>query len=182
MQHKCRVRSVIILSCALVGGSCAPVSEVRLSAEDRQICMTERDSKGRFVMRMSPFHSACMDYGAAETIRGVWFSGFEEGRFVEGAKGLPTKRPRYRTHLAFISNTSDSEVPNIAGRTCNEVFYLEFIGRRAVRAYGREGVRKLGPAMDDDEIEVIRVDRVVRSTFLGFVGADFGSGRPLGRC
>jgi len=182
LQHKYRVRSATILLCALVGGSCAQISEVRLSAEDRLICMKERDLQGRYVMRMSPFNSACMDYGAPERIRGVWFSGFEEGRFVEGAKSLPKKKPRYRTHLASISNTSDRVVPNISGRTCNEVFYMEFIGRRAVREYGRAGVHKLGPGMADDEIEVIQVDRVLNWTSLGFVGAEFGSGQPLVPC
>jgi hypothetical protein len=141
--------------------------------------MTQKDSEGRTVFIMSPFNSACLDYGVPEKIRGVWFDEPEGGPFVEGEQIVPRKRPRFRAYLSLADREAlDVDVPH----SCNPVFYLEFIGRRAVREYGREGVRNLGSAMEDDEIEVIRGDQVLRSKFLGFVKMDFKAGKQIVRC
>lgn len=128
---------------------------------------------------MSPFNSGCMDYGAPEKIRGVLFDEPEGGPFVEGKHDLPRKRPRFRAYVSLVEREAlEVEVPE----WCNPVFYIEFIGRRAVREYRRDGVRKLGSAMEDDEIEVIRGEQILQSKFLGFVRLDFRAGKPLVPC
>jgi len=141
--------------------------------------MTQKDSEGRFVIRMSPFHSACMDYGAPERIRGVWFGEPEGGPFVEGEQNLPRMRPKFQAYVYF---TDPEALDVVAPYPCSPVFYLEFVGRRALREYGREGVRKLGSAMDDDDIEVIRGEKILNSKLLGFVKPPFRGGKPVTYC
>ena len=178
LQHKWEMRFEILFNCELAAGSCAPVSEMRLSAEDRLICMTERDLQGRYVMRMSPFNSACMDYGAPERIRGVWFDEPEGGPFVEGEQNLPRMRPKSR---GFVDFTDREAFDVVAPFPCSPIFYVEFVGRRAVREYRREGVRKLGRAMEDD-IEVIRGEQILQSKLLGFEKPPFKGGKPVNYC
>ena len=177
------MRSVIILLCATLAGGCASLPETRLSAEDLRICTTQTNSEGRFAILKSAFNSACMEFGAPERIRGVWFRGFEEGRLVEGAESLPKKRPRYRTHLVYFEDPMlDAVLPKKQHPACNEVFYLEFLGRRAIREFGRDGVRRLGSALEYGEIEVIQAEQILEAKFLGFVIADFRSGKPIVLC
>ena len=177
----------IIVPIVLAALACACTSSAipgtRLTAEQKRICLDERDAEGRAVINWSAYNVGCLEYGLPERMHGVWYWGFEESSFLKDARtvGLTRDirwedRPEYEAHLTFRDNGELEKVamPEARGG-CALAVYLEFIGRRAVRDYSKRG-RGLS-----EEVEVIQVEKVLDSKFVGFVSKTV-KGRPYTSC
>lgn len=155
-----------ILGALLVTG-CAAVPEIRLSAKDRADCIRSEDPTSNFLI-MSSFDSACLEYGRKERISGVWYLGFEDSSFAKDVRTVPLvrditeRRPEFDVWLKLTDEAWDDIEGDIPERKlgCTRAIYLQFDGRRAIR--------RIPPPLRSD-VEVILIERVIRSTFVGYV-------------
>ena len=171
--------------CAALACACAspPIPGTRLTAEQKRICLEERDAEGRTVINISPYNVGCLEYGLPERMRGVWYWGFEESSFLKDATTVSLTRdirwedrPEYDAHLTFRDNGEFEKVHMPEGRGgCARAVYLEIIGRPAMRGFSKRG-RGLS-----EEVEVIQVEKVLDSKFVGFVSKTV-KGRPYTSC
>jgi hypothetical protein len=147
--------------------ACAAVPEVKLSAKDRADCIRSADPTSNFLI-MSPFNSACLEYGRKERMSGVWYLGFEDSSFAKGVRSVPLVRDMSarRSESAVWINLTDDAWDDIEGNIpeqkpgCTRATYMEFEGRKAIRSV---------PPPLDPRTEVILIERVLRSQFVGYV-------------
>lgn len=106
----------------------------------------------------------CFPFSKPETMKGVWFTGFEANTFYEGERASPDLLKRYlappdaktmrwgRFTTLVFGRSGNPDIPS-DGKL--RVFQIDFVGRRGTCPAGPE--------------RTIVVDRVLSSTFKGVV-------------
>lgn len=152
---------VPILGAVLAGG-CVSSAGTRLSEEEKAICRGENPS----VVVMG--FGACMEYGRVQRMRGVWFVGTEESRFVAGDSRIDREPDKYDlpSHDPWLVVDVDAVLARVGNPKrvsgCARTIYLDFDGRRSIRRV---------PQTISHRFEVIIVEQLREAKFLGYVRA-----------
>ena len=116
----------------------------------------------------------CLQFGPAQRMHGVWYTGIEESGFVPDVRVVPLVRdidednPEFDTVLDMSSLRA--EVMRLPGQPrrdhCTRAYRVEFVGRRAVRAV---------PSIVKPDRQVVVADRLLSAVYLGRISTIGGS-------
>ncbi|QDP19031.1 hypothetical protein [Sphingomonas xanthus] len=167
---------ICIIFLALLVAGCVTSAGTKLSQEEKADCRGENPS----VVVMG--FASCLEYGRVKPMRGVYYSGLEESRFVAGDSRINSKPANHDlpSYDPWLSVDDDA----VLGRTgnpqrvpgCARAFYLEFDGRESLRRV---------PEHESHRFKVVMVEQLREAKFLGYVRAmntelktECPSGRP----
>jgi len=144
---------------AMLLAGCVSSKSTKLSDEDKALCRGENPA---VIMALS----GCIEYGRIKRIRGVWYYGFEESRFVAGATRInsePEKNdiPALDPWLLVDETAVLGRVGNPKYQQgCAMAIYLVFEGRHSIRSIPGRAFRRS---------DVIMVEQLRDARFLGYV-------------
>jgi hypothetical protein len=107
---------------------------------------------------------ACIQFGPARVIEGVWFNQFEQSRFFEGARNLAEAAKR--DDLVWLTIDGKSRSPAGLKQPTYHAYYIRFVGRSALDMHRQNGNGYGHMGLSEG---LVLVDRIVQVVDLGFV-------------
>jgi hypothetical protein len=156
------MKCVIPILGALLASGCVSSTGTKLSEEEKAKCRGENPSVVMIGI------ASCMEYGRVKRMRGVWYAGPEESRFVAGDNRINREPDSHDSPYADPSLWVDEDAvfdrignpKRVPG--CARAIYLEFDGRESIRRV---------PESTSHRFEIILVEQLREAKFLGYVRA-----------